>query len=116
MCKSRRMTASTISFAGYIFDDDKGCFACQHVVNGAPVLLFVHEADGDLQFRCGASGHDYDHCRLLHVAHVLEWQPDLLLLPTIDFGFEAERADVNSPRASLQYSNTTNPLCTQTGL
>lgn len=90
------MTAS-ISFAGYTFHDDKGCFACQHVMDGAPVLLFVHEADGDLQFMCGASGHEYSQCRLLHALHVLEQQPDLLKLPTVDFGFQAERADVNSP-------------------
>lgn len=90
------MTAST-SFAGYTFDADKGGFTCQHVMDGAPVLLFVHETDGDLQFMCGASGHDYNECRLLHATHVLEWQPDLLNLPTVDFGFQAERADVNSP-------------------
>lgn len=87
----------TISFAGYTFNDDKGCFACQHVLDGAPVLLFSHEADGDLQFMCGESGHDGDSCCLLHTAHLLEWQPDLLTLPTVDFGFEAERANVSSP-------------------
>ena len=93
----QRVSATTISFAGYTFDDDKGCFACQHVMDGAPVLLFVHEAGGDLQFMCGASGHGYSECRLLHAAHLLEWQPDLLMLPTVDFEFEAERADENSP-------------------
>ncbi|WP_296612457.1 hypothetical protein [Sphingomonas sp.] len=92
------MATSTISFAGYTFDCDKGCFTCQHVMDGAPVLLFVHEADGDLQFLCGAPDHDFDEqCRFLHAAHVLESQPDLLLLPTVDFGFEAERNDRDSP-------------------
>ena len=92
------MTASTISFAGYTFNGDKGCFTCQHVMDGTPVLLFVHEPDGDLQFMCGASDHDFaEQCKFLHTAHVLEWQPDLLLLPTVDFGFEAERSDVSSP-------------------
>jgi hypothetical protein len=90
------MTAS-ISFAGYTFDGDNGCFTCQRVMDGAPVLLFVHEADGDLQFMCGASGHDYSQCVLLHAAHVLEQQPDLLKLPTVDFGFQTERAHMSSP-------------------
>jgi hypothetical protein len=88
--------AVTISFAGYTFDADKGCFACQHVLDGAPVLLFVHEGDGDLQFMCGAVGHDYAQCRLFHAAHVLDAQPDLFGLPTVDSGFQAERTDAFS--------------------
>jgi len=107
------MTSHSISFAGYTFDDDKGCFTCQHVLDGAPVLLFVHEADGDLQFMCGAPDHDYDECRLLHAAHLLDAQPDLLMLPTVDFGFEAERPDVRSPWVVSpipQYDSPSPPL------
>jgi hypothetical protein len=90
--------SSTISFAGYTFAADKACFTCQHVMDGAPVLLFTHEPDGDLQFLCGATGHDFDtQCRLLHTRHVLEWQPDLLALPTVEAGFEAQRTNVDAP-------------------
>ena len=92
------MTASNISFAGYTFAADKGCFACKHVKDGAPVLLFVHEADGDLQFLCGAADHDFEtQCMFLHASHVLDWQPDLLSLPTVDFGYMAERTGPKSP-------------------
>lgn len=92
------MTRSTISFAGYTFASDKACFTCQHVMDGAPVLLFTHETDGDLQFLCGATGHDFDtQCRWLHTTHVLEWQPDLLALPVVEMGFEAERTSVGAP-------------------
>lgn len=92
------MTARTISFAGYTFDADKGCFTCKHVMDGASVLLFVHEPDGDLQFLCGASDHDFaEQCKFLHAVHVLEWHPDLLSLPTVNVGFEAERRDAISP-------------------
>jgi hypothetical protein len=91
------MPQDTISFAGYTFDKDKGCLACEHVLNGAPVLLFVHEADGDLQFLCGALGHEWKKARALHAAHLLECHADLKTLPTVDFGFEAERADASSP-------------------
>jgi len=92
------MTRSKIELAGYAFNADKACFTCQHVIDGAPVLLFTHETDGDLQFLCGAPDHDFDaQCRYLHMAHVLDWQPDLLSLPQVESGFEAERADVNSP-------------------
>jgi hypothetical protein len=92
------MADPTISFAGYIFASDKGCFACSHVMEGAPVLLFAHEDDGDLQFLCGASGHDFEkECRWLHTRHVLDQQPDLLDLPTVEMGFEAERTSVGAP-------------------
>ncbi|MBZ6381829.1 hypothetical protein [Sphingomonas sanguinis] len=92
------MTTSNISFAGYTFAADKGCFTCRHVKDGAPVLLFVHEADGDLQFMCGEAGHDYDsQCMFLHAHHVLDWQPDLLSLPVVGLGYMAERLDVKSP-------------------
>lgn len=91
------MAEGTIHFAGYTFDRDKGCLACDHVLNGAPVLYFVHEEDGDLQFLCGALGHEWKDRRSLHASHLLEWHPDLLTLPRVDFGFEAERTDVNSP-------------------
>ena len=29
------MSKANISFAGYTFDDDKGCFTCEHLHNGA---------------------------------------------------------------------------------
>lgn len=92
------MTDSAINFAGFTFAADKGCLTCQHVMDGAPVLLFAHEADGDLQFLCGESHHDFDtQCLWLHTSHVLQRQPDLLLLPTVEMGFEAERDEVGSP-------------------
>ncbi len=97
VCHAGRMTTSGISFAGYTFATDKGCFTCKHVKDGAPVLLFVHEADGDLQFMCGDADHDFEtQCIFLHASHVLDWQPDLLSLPIVDFGHMAERADAKS--------------------
>ena len=91
------MNTSTISLAGYTFDADSGCFTCIHVMEGAPVLLFLHESNGDLQFMCGADDHDFgDDCRFLHAAHVLARNTDLLSLPTVDPGHMAERRDLGS--------------------
>lgn len=56
-----------------------------------PVLLFVHEADGSLQFLCGAKGHTGDDAVWVHLNHVLEKHPDLCHLPTVDMGQEADR-------------------------
>jgi hypothetical protein len=33
------MSESTISFAGYTFDSDKGCFTCQHVWTARPFFF-----------------------------------------------------------------------------
>ena len=76
-CEKNAMDTSTISLAGYTFDADSGCFTCIHVMEGAPVLLFLHESNGDLQFMCGADDHDFgDDCRFIHTAHVLAWHTD----------------------------------------
>lgn len=39
-CQIGRITPSTINFAEYAFDGDKGCFTCQHVMDGAPIFSF----------------------------------------------------------------------------
>ncbi len=85
------MSEPTISFAGYTFLASKGCAVCRHVMEGAPVLLFVHETGGGLQMLCGAADHVDADRRWVHVHHVLQAQPELLELPTVDFGQEAER-------------------------
>ena len=89
------MSPSKIDFAGYTFDRDKGCIACNHVIRGHPVLLFCHEEDGGLQFMCGAPGHESGDYTWVHTTHVLSKHPDLYALPTVNFGFLAERRDVD---------------------
>ena len=91
------MTPSTLSLAGYTFDADKGCFTCIHVIEGTPVLLFLHEANGDLQFMCGADDHDFEtDCRFMHAAHVVARHLDLSSLPLVNSGHVAERMDPQS--------------------
>ena len=46
---------------------------------------------------CGAAGHVVSDRRWVHVGHVLDAQPDLFDLPTVDFGHEAERDSKESP-------------------
>lgn len=85
------MAEETISFAGYTFDANKGCFACNHVMADQPVLLFCHEADGDLQFMCGKPGHESGDYAWMHATHVLGRHPALYNLPRVDLGFLAKR-------------------------
>jgi hypothetical protein len=89
------MEQPRIDFAGYNFDGDKGCIVCSHVMNGHPVLLVCHEDDGDLQFVCGAPAHEGDDYAWVHASHVLSQHSDSYDLPTVRFGFLAERDSVN---------------------
>ncbi len=59
-----------ISLAGHAFDPHKACFMCQHVFDGAPVLAFAHDEDGDLQVACGAESHTGEDWRGVGVAHL----------------------------------------------
>ena len=85
------MSSSQPSFAGFTWEETKGCRACSHILAGLPVLLFVHEADGSLQFLCGAEGHAGDDAVWVHLNHVLDKHPDLCHMPTVDMGQESER-------------------------
>jgi hypothetical protein len=87
----------TISFAGYTFLESKGCFACIHVLRGDPVRLYVHELDGSLQFLCGAGGHGDDDYAWVHAEHILANNRDMVDMPAVNFGFEAERDGVGKP-------------------
>ena len=86
------MTSATISFAGFSWTNSKGCRACSHVMAELPILLFLHEANGSLQFLCGADGHRADDAVRVHVSHILDKHPDLLDMPVVDPGHEADRS------------------------
>jgi hypothetical protein len=80
-----------IDFGGYTYDDHKAALACQHVQEGSPVLLFVHDEDGDIHFMCGASGHNEDDLVVIDLSHMLEQMRSMSPMPIVDPGFLAER-------------------------
>lgn len=80
-----------ISLAGHTFDPHKACFVCQHVFDGAPVLAFAHDEDGDLQVACGAESHTGEDWRVVGVAHLACDDLQLASPPTVNMGYEAER-------------------------
>ncbi|MEJ0027596.1 MAG: hypothetical protein WDN01_16340 [Rhizomicrobium sp.] len=89
--------ASEIGLADYTFQAHKATFACQHVMAGKPVLSVFHEMDGDLQFLCGTPDHDDEKPILICLHCVTERHPDLLALPTVDFGMVAWRKNADAP-------------------
>jgi len=86
-----------IDFAGYSFDDHKAAIVCQHVCEGAPVLLFVHDDDGAVHFMCGASGHDDEDLSVIGLSHLLEQIRSMPNAPIVDPGFLAERVYPGAP-------------------
>jgi len=82
-----------VEFAGYIFDDHKASIVCQHVLDAQPILLFVHDADGDIQFMCGRGGHTADEAKLVGIVELLEHLRSIANMPVVKPGFLARRAE-----------------------
>jgi hypothetical protein len=80
-----------ITFAGHTFDDHQATFICTHIAEGMPALVFTHDSDGDLQFLCGADGHGPEECLHIGLSHMLEQMGEMLDMPTVDPGFQAQR-------------------------
>ena len=84
--------AFMIELAGYTFPPNRASIVCTHVWNGDPVLLFVHDNDGDIQFYCGEEGHSGADAMVLGLAEVSNHLLTMQDIPTVKPGFCAERA------------------------
>ena len=86
-----------IDFAGYSYAEHKAAIACSHVLSGAPVLVFVHDEDGDIQFMCGESGHGVDDAQVVGLTHLLEHIRSMPDIPVVEPGYAAERSAPGAP-------------------
>jgi hypothetical protein len=59
-----------------------------------PILVVIHESDGDWQFLDGGAVED-DDAVAIHVGHVLDTHPDLRHLVDLPEGWAAERDSVS---------------------
>jgi hypothetical protein len=80
---------------------DQLAFSCTHVVDdGRDVLWAARQADEergeDWSVHCGASGHDTDDMRVVHLAHLVRAAPSLRELSGLGLDEEAERPDVDT--------------------
>jgi len=94
-----------ISFAGFSYPEHKATIACSHVLSGDPVLLFVHDDDGDLHFMCGASGHAVDDYSLVDLSHLSEHIRSMPDVPFVQVGYAAERSSVGAPWSVISASD-----------
>lgn len=81
-----------IDIAGYTFPKNRASIVCTHVWDGHPVLLFVHDDDGDIQFYCGEKGHSEADALVLDLAEIENHLHSMQDIPTVRPGFCAERA------------------------
>jgi hypothetical protein len=80
---------------------DQVAFTCRHVVDDGQVVLWAaRESDDergeDWSFHCGASGHDTEDMRLVHLAHLVRGAPSLRELAGLAVGHEANRRDADA--------------------
>ncbi len=65
--------------------------ACCHVLDGAPVLRVVHDAEGTWQFLCGRA-HQTEDARVLALVEALHLDPTIAGVAGLPCGWCAERA------------------------
>jgi len=71
-----------------------GVFTTKRIAEGsAPILGVVHDLDGDWQFLDGGAV-TRDTAVLIHLAHVVEWDPAVLEVAGLPVGWQAWRSDV----------------------
>ena len=80
---------------------DHRAFSCTHVVDdGEAVLWAARESDEergeDWSIHCGASGHETDDMRVVHLAHLVRSAPSLGELSNLGLDEEALRTDPDS--------------------
>lgn len=85
-----------IDVAGYTFQDNRAAIVCRHVWEGQPVLVFVHDDDGDIQFYCGEDGHTGADALVLGLVEIADRLRSMDDLPTVKPGFYADRPAVGS--------------------
>jgi len=74
-------------------------FTCRNVwEKHEPVLMVVHDSDGDWQLLCDGDEHDQvDEIVTLHAAHLIERDPSLQFISDLPLGMEANRESLESP-------------------
>lgn len=85
-----------IDVAGYTFPNNRASIVCTHIWEGRPILLFVHDDDGDIQFYCGEDGHSEDDALVRGLAEIADRLRQMDDVPTVRPGFFAERAMIGS--------------------
>lgn len=80
---------------------DQRAFSCTHVVDdGEAVLWAARESDEvrgeDWSIHCGATGHETEDMRIVHLAHLVRSAPSLREISTLGIDEEAWRTDPDS--------------------
>ena len=90
-CGRRASLATLIDVAGYIYDAQRACVVCRHVVAGVTVLGFAKDPGGDLHFTCGRSDHVQEDWQASTLSQLLEHIRSMKDAPVVHAGHFAER-------------------------
>ena len=81
-----------IEIAGNSFESNVATVVCVHLFEKRKPRLVSFELEGDLIFSCGCDDHDAaDDWKLVSLSTVVEAHPELNMLPSMDWGTQAER-------------------------
>lgn len=83
-----------IEVADYLFPGNSVATVCTHVWEGHPVLFYVHDRDGDIQFYCGKPGHAISDALTLSLAEIKDHLQSLQGMAPVGPGFCAERREL----------------------
>jgi hypothetical protein len=88
---------------------DHKTFSCTHVVDGGEAVLWAaresDEARGeDWSIHCGATDHETEDMRIVHLAHLVRSAPSLRHISNLGLDEEALRIDADSPWKTARLS------------
>lgn len=79
ICSFSSVFGQTNAKAEFKFRENtnKSVVACNHVLQGTPALLVIHDGDGDWQFLCGKDGHTEQDIKIVALKQVVDIDPTL---------------------------------------
>lgn len=79
-------------------DGNQMVFACDHVLSERSLVrLVVHDEDGKWTFMCGSEADNGDELHYVPLRHVLERDPSIESIASLDEGMVASRAAEGEP-------------------
>jgi hypothetical protein len=88
----------------FVESPELGVYSTRSVMNGeTPILLVVHDHEGDWQFLDG-SGFEAEKGVLLHLSHIVEGHPEIHELRDLPRGWAAERGSADEPWTRLAWT------------
>ncbi len=79
ICSISSVCGQTNAKAEFKFRENtnKPVVCCYHVLHNSPILLVIHDGDGDWQFLCGKDGHTQQDVKIVALKQIVTIDPSL---------------------------------------